>query len=74
MCRKVASGLNHDATSFPGSLILPGTGGGKMKDPGNEVVSNTGLLLLLRFVKNCSKVISKSHNRVITLAIEVILT
>ena len=24
-------------TSFPGSLILPPTGGDKMRDPGNEV-------------------------------------
>ena len=42
-----------------------------MKDPGNEVVSDKGLLLFLRFVQKCSKVISKSHNRVIMFAIEV---
>ena len=30
-----------NATSFPGSLILPpGAPGGKMRDPGNEVVPN----------------------------------
>ena len=28
----------HSATSFPGSLILPLAPGGKMRDPGNEVV------------------------------------
>ena len=25
------------STSFPGSLIVPPPGGGKMRDPGNEV-------------------------------------
>ena len=39
-----------NTTSFPGSFILPppgafAPGGGKMKDPGNEVESNSAVLL-----------------------------
>ena len=45
---QMVSGLVHcrdaaaDSTSFPGFLILPppGVGGGKMRDPGNEVAAD----------------------------------
>ena len=35
---KVALESFHQLTSFPGSLILLPQGGGRMRDPGNEVV------------------------------------
>ena len=35
--RKIAEAERPRATSFPGFLILPPPGGGKMRDPGYEV-------------------------------------
>ena len=44
----------RDTTSFPGSLLFPppslAPGGGKRRDPGNEVARDKGLFAVYRVV------------------------